>query len=155
MSLASVRLRGYCAADLDAMYALDVACFQPPFRFTRGMMRRFAEAKNARVAIAENNDLITAFGILHVEESIGYVVTLDVAPAWRRQGVANLLMDEMERTAQAAGCTAVVLHVYTGNESAIQFYERRRYALVETDEGFYGPGVDALVYCKSLEPLRT
>jgi len=150
MSHAKVRLRGYRADDLDAMYALDVVCFEPHFRFTRSTMRRFAEAKKARVAIAESNAELVGFAILHIEGNVGYVVTLDVAMAWRHQGIANLLMEEMERAAQADGCTVILLHVHTENKSAIRFYERRGYVFVETDEGFYGPGIDASVYSKHL-----
>ena len=61
-----MRLRGYQADDLDAMHALDVVCFERPFRFTRGAMRRFAEAKKARVVVAEEGDALVGFVILHV-----------------------------------------------------------------------------------------
>jgi len=154
MSGDSVQLRGYLAGDVDRMYALDVACFEPVFRFTRSMMRRFAEAKYARVVIAESGEEMVGFGILHVERvegaPVGYVMTLDVAEAWRRQGVARLLMVEMERQAREAGCTEMALHVFPGNEAAVRFYEREEYVRSHTARGFYGAGLDAWVYRKVL-----
>ena len=152
-------LRGYQVDDLEAMYALDVVCFERAFRFTRGAMRRYAEAKKARVVIAEEGDALVGFVILHVEqepeeeERIGYVVTLDVEPALRRRGVAGSLMSEVERLARSAGCTALVLHVFTGNDAAIRFYASDGFARSHRAEGFYGWGVDAWVYSKRLLPI--
>jgi ribosomal-protein-alanine N-acetyltransferase len=151
-----ISLRGFCGDDLEAMYALDVVCFEKPFRFTRGAMRRFAEAKKARVVIAEEGDAVAGFVIVHVEEGedgrTGYVVTLDVDPVFRRRGIAVLLMAEAERRARAEGCVAMVLHVFTGNEAAVAFYARAGYARSHRDEGFYGRGRDAWVYYKLLGP---
>ena len=152
-------LRGYQADDRDAMYALDVVCFERPFRFTRGAMRRFAEAKKARVTIAEENHAIAGFVILHMEEAeesrIGYIITLDVAPEQRRRGIAKLLMSEAERLARVAGCAALVLHVFTGNEAAIRFYASIGFVRSHREEEFYGQEMDAWVFHKRLHPALT
>ena len=136
------------------MYALDVVCFERPFRFTRGAMKRFAEAKKARVVIAEEGEVMVGFVILHVEAEVegrtGYVVTLDVDLAFRRRGIAALLMGEVEGQARAGGCVAVVLHVFVGKEAAVKFYARMGYARSHREEGFYGRGMDAWVYFKPL-----
>ncbi len=147
-------LRTYRATDLEAMYALDVVCFAPPFRFSRSAMRRFAEAKRARVVIAEEDDSVVGFVILHVEgtgqERVGYIVTLDVSPEFRRRGIAKVLMLEVQRLAQADECVALVLHVFTGNESALRFYTNEGFARSHREEEFYGPGRDAWVFHKLL-----
>jgi len=139
-----VVLRGYREGDLDAMFRLDEVCFETPFRFSRAAMRRFAEARRARVVIAELGGELVGFCIVHVEtverEEVGYVVTLDVALAWRRQGLAGMLMERGEAEAREAGCSSMALHVFTGNEAAIRFYERMGYAFWARDEDFYGGG---------------
>ncbi|MGA7159260.1 MAG: GNAT family N-acetyltransferase [Acidobacteriaceae bacterium] len=150
-------LRGYQADDLDALYALDVVCFERPFRFSRGAMRRFAEAKRARVILAEEEHTLAGFVIFHVEgsgpERIGYVVTLDVSPEFRRRGVAKLLMREAERQASSEGCVALVLHVFTGNEPAIHFYTSDGFVRTHREEEFYGAGRDAWVFHKVLSSV--
>ena len=137
------------------MFRLDEVCFETPFRFSRAAMRRFAEARRARVVIAELGGELVGFCIVHVEtverEEVGYVVTLDVALAWRRQGLAGMLMERGEAEAREAGCVSMALHVFTGNEAAIRFYERMGYAFWARDEDFYGVGVDGLVYRKGIE----
>ncbi len=137
------------------MYALDVVCFERPFRFTRSAMRRFAHAKNARVAIADEADVLVGFVILHIEEAnvgrVGYVVTLDVAPAYRRVGLAGRLMQQVEKQAMHEGCAAVVLHVFTGNEPAIRFYQNQGFMRSHREADFYGPAMDAWVFHKPLQ----
>jgi ribosomal-protein-alanine N-acetyltransferase len=159
-----IALRGYRESDLEAMYALDVACFARPFRFSRSAMRRFATAKKARVAIAEGSDGLAGFGILHIESMelengksgrAAYVMTLDVDPGYRRVGLGRRLMAAMEAQAQADGCAEMVLHVFTGNVEAIRFYERVGFNRSHRAEGFYGAGLvgprDAWVYRKRIE----
>jgi len=78
------------------------------------------------------------------------VVTLDVALAWRRKGVAGMLMERVEEEARGAGFLSMMLHVFVENAAAIRFYERMGYGLVGDVDGFYGVGMGALVYRKEL-----
>ena len=51
--MGEVMLREYRAGDAEAMYALDVQCFEPVFQFSRRAMRYFAEARRAVTVLAE------------------------------------------------------------------------------------------------------
>jgi ribosomal-protein-alanine N-acetyltransferase len=154
---AEAQLRGYLKGDLDAIYRLDQLCFSNEFRFGRETMRAFAEADDAVTSIAETaGGEIAGFVIVQVERrgdiARGYVVTLDVAEKCRRRGLARTLLLEAERRAAAAGALWMELHVFTGNEGAIRFYERSGYARTELKCRFYGgAGLDAFVYRKELK----
>jgi ribosomal-protein-alanine N-acetyltransferase len=145
----AIQLRPYRASDLKRMHALDVVCFERPFRFTREAMRRFSEAKSARVIVAEERGALAGFVILDVQGSVeggvGYVVTLDVAPSFRRRGVGRALMVEAEEQARRAGCRAMLLHVFAGNLAAMRFYESMGFLRSRRVEAFYGAGLDAWV----------
>ena len=147
-------LRGYTAADLDAMFHLDAICFDDPFRFSKRAMRRFAEARKAQVLLAELGAELAGFSIVHAErnggERVGYLLTLDIAPPFRRRGLARLLMERAERDAQESGCGAMLLHVFTENIGAIMLYEKLGYGRLQLDENFYGTGRHAWVYRKAL-----
>ena len=151
-----IRLRNYQRSDLDAIFRLDMICFSEAFRFDRASMRRFAESKRAISLIAEGEDgEVCGFVIVHLgrrgEDWLGYAVTLDVAPAFRRKGVAAGLMREAERRAHEVGARRMELHVFAGNEGAVGFYERMGYHRQGDHRGFYGkPELDALIYRKSL-----
>ena len=144
-----VTLREYRSGDLDAMYQLDLVCFEPPFRFNRRAMRFFAQAPGSISLIAESGVKLVGFCVVQVKEQVGYVVTLDVAPEWRRHGLAMRLMKELEMQARAAGAMEMALHVFVGNLAAIRFYERIGYVRTGLAKSFYGRGVDALVYRKA------
>jgi ribosomal-protein-alanine N-acetyltransferase len=141
-------LRGYRPGDWKAMYALDVVCFEPPFRFGAREMRRLAEERGAISVLAEADGELLGFCIAHREDPWAYVVTLDVAPEWRRLGVAGRLLAEVEQQVRASGSVGMGLHVHNGNAAAIRFYERTGYSRVGLTQGFYGRGLDALVYRK-------
>jgi ribosomal-protein-alanine N-acetyltransferase len=151
-----VSLRNYRGLDIEAMFRLDVACFAPEFRFDRRSMRAFAEEPDAIALVAENVDgELVGFVIVHVERLAtgrrGYIVTLDVAEALRRRGLAGILMREAEARIVAVGARWMELHVFTGNEAAIRFYERLGYKRIAMRQRFYGAdGLDAFVYRKEL-----
>ena len=154
---AGITLRDYRPGDDAAMYALDLECFAPPFRFTRRAMRRFAEQPGAIALLAETDDQppnpprqLAAFVIAHMEGRTAYIVTLDVAPGFRRRGLARTLMQQTESRALAAGAHEIALHVFTGNIDAITFYESLGYSRLRMVENFYARGVHALVYSKRL-----
>jgi len=149
--VSEVRLREYRPGDWEAMHALDVVCFEPVFRFSRGAMRGFAEAEGAVTVLAEAAGELVGFCVAESQQRTGYVVTLDVAPAWRRRGLARQMMTEVETRVRAAGGLGMELHVFKGNLAAIRFYEGMEYGRVGMAEGFYGRGLDALVYRKRFE----
>ena len=157
----AVVLRGYCAADLKALFELDQVCFGAEFRFSLRAMLQFLGRPRAIVVVAEVAGVereIAGFVILHLEasgeETWGYVVTLDVAEEWRRQGLAGQLMREAERQSKDAGAVGVGLHVWTENSAAVRFYERLGYERGELVAGFYGEqGMDAWVFRKLLVGL--
>lgn len=147
-----ITLRDYQPGDWEAMYALDLACFEPQFRFTRGVMRGFAEAPSALSILAEAAGELVGFCVVQMDGKLGYVVTLDVAAAWRRLGLAQRMMEAMETKVRAAGGVGMALHVFTGNEGAMRFYESIAYGRTGRAEDFYGKGLDALVYRKRFQP---
>jgi ribosomal-protein-alanine N-acetyltransferase len=148
--MAEWTLREYRAGDWEAMYALDVQCFEPPFRFSRRTMRGFAEAPGAIGLLAQAEGALAGFCVVQMEEQVGYVVTLDVAAPWRRRGLARCLMAEVEAKVRAAGGTAMALHVFPDNEGAVRFYEAIGYQRLGLAEEFYGRDRDALVYGKAV-----
>lgn len=148
--LAGVVFREYRTGDLDALYRLDVECFEPPFRFSRRDMRGFAEADEAVTVLALAGEELAGFAIAEVAEQAGYVVTLDVALGWRRHGLGRRLMLELETLASCAGARWMMLHVFVGNESAVRLYETLGYEQTGQAAGFYGSGRDALGYEKLL-----
>lgn len=124
-------------------------------------MRRFAEAGNAIVRVACEQARggvevgLAGFCIVHLEggpgvEKVGYVVTLDVDPRCRGQGLGRLLMESIEGPVRDGGGRAMTLHVAVANEAAIRLYERLGYLRAGVEKRFYAEGGDAFLYRKPL-----
>jgi ribosomal protein S18 acetylase RimI-like enzyme len=151
-----MRLRAYQPTDVEAMYQLDLACFDEPFQFDREMMYEAAEAASAIVVVVEDEaGAMQGFIIVHAEgagsDAYGYIVTIDVAPSARRSGVGAVMLREAEAQALRHGLGRVGLHVAMDNAGAIAFYERAGYRWVGVEKGFYHEAKqDALTYVKQL-----
>ncbi len=78
-----------------------------------------------------------------VTRPVLHLLTIDVSPEFRRQGVGALLMHWVLEQAQALGSQGVVLEVAVNNEPAQQFY--RSFGFVQTRilPGYYNGRTDA------------
>ena len=152
-------LRSAVPADIPAMYRLDLLCFDPPFRFDMRSMRKFAGEPKAIVVVAELDGELAGFILVNVTLrqtiSSGYLTTLDVHPDHRRKGLALELLEHAQQISVAEDIMYLRLHVFTGNEAAIAFYEKHGFQrLFHPVRGFYGDGLDAWIYLKHLLPRQ-
>jgi ribosomal protein S18 acetylase RimI-like enzyme len=59
----------------------------------------------------------------------GWIYSLAVSPAHRRQGIGSRLVAHAEEALRDRGCLKINLQVLEGNESALAFYERMGFAV--------------------------
>lgn len=149
-----ITYRDYKPTDLPALVQLDEACFEPPFRFSTPTMRRFVEADNAWVIIAEENGSLAGFCILHHERvdgmHTGYVITIDVAKPYRRKGIGERMLSDGEIWVRSFNGAGIMLHAFVLNTPAVRFYEKLGYTRLGIQRGFYGGTLDAALYWKEL-----
>jgi [ribosomal protein S18]-alanine N-acetyltransferase len=151
----AVHYRHYKPEDFEALYAIEEICFHPPFRFGRRYMQRLAGAANATTWIAEDFEKMAGFAIAEWKPSLGdiagYIQTIEVAPGFRRQGVARELLERIEESAREANAATLWLHVDKINDAAIALYENRGFLPVGEEANYYAPGRGALLYRKALK----
>jgi len=149
-----VNYRLYAPNDFAALYAIEEACFEPPFRFGRSFMRELVDRSDGATWIAEENGRMAGFAIAgwsqEEEGMTAYIQTIEVVPEWRGGGVGSGLMRQIEDSARAAGAETIWLHVDTENDVAIRLYEGHGYLHEGRDEDFYARGRAALVFAKEL-----
>jgi ribosomal protein S18 acetylase RimI-like enzyme len=153
-----VLCRPYAAADFEALYALEAACFEPAFRFSRRYMRSLLAAPNTVVRLVGQGGELSGFGIAtwtrHRSLIAAYIETLEVSPAARRGGLGRELLAAMEEAVRQAGAVVAGLHVDALNAAAIGLYERAGYVCQGRKENFYPQNRAALIYTKDLhDPL--
>ncbi len=83
----------------------------------------------------------------HPAEGVGWIATLGVLPAYRRQGIASALLQACE---QGLGLPALRLSVRRSNQAALALYYDHGYHLVDVWAGYYHDKEDALVLEKRL-----
>lgn len=154
-----MRYRLYMPEDFAALYAIEEACFEPPFRFGRRYMKRLVDAPDSVTWIAEDDGGMAGFAIVEWSRELhginAYIETIEVAPAFRRCGVAGELMQWVEASARTAGATALWLHVAAENAAAIHLYEAHGFIHQGTEEHFYAPDRGAHIYRKSITREQT
>ena len=155
-------LRPYAEADLAALHALDALCFPPDIAYTRQELKHFIEHPGAFSIVAETAGQIVGFAITRSIrrriERLGriapaiHIITIDVAPSTRRQGIGLLLMQWVLERANRVGAEAIVLEAAVNNRPAHLFYERFDFTVTGTIPGYYNGVTDAYAFERLVTP---
>ncbi len=81
----------------------------------------------------------------------GHIVTIDVAEAWRGQGIGMRLMGAAEGWAEDLGLKLMHLETAEDNFRAQRFYEARGYKKMGKVDNYYANGASAWVMVKYLK----
>jgi [ribosomal protein S18]-alanine N-acetyltransferase len=130
--------------DRERLWRLDRLCFAPGIAYSRRELGRFLDLPRAACLVAEAGANLCGFGLAYREPpEIVHLVTLDVHPDWRRQGVGRRLLESLLAGAAAAGARQSVLQVDVRNSGAIAFYRTFGFRRSGRLSSYYAPGLDA------------
>jgi ribosomal-protein-alanine N-acetyltransferase len=126
---------------LDQLYQIEEQCFDQE-AFTKQQISYLLTDYNTIALIAKANINIAGFIItqLEVEEStaFGHIITINVAPDYRRKGIAKKLLYEIEILLKQKGISECRLEVREDNHHAIKLYQTLNYQIVAKLERYYG-----------------
>jgi ribosomal-protein-alanine N-acetyltransferase len=150
-----VHLRGAKRADLDALYVLDQKCFPPGIAYSSADLRYYLSHPRSFSVVAEDAARsILGFAIAesYLEEGrrIGHIITIDVMPAARRNGLGRMLMDALFDRLRVIETAKVRLEVAIDNADAQAFYRRLGFVRTGRIRAFYQENLDALAMEKRL-----
>ena len=139
-------------ADAAALGQVHAQAFEAPW--TGEEILRFAEDRGGLALVAEREEgAVAGFILCRLIAGEAEVLTLAVATAARRQGVARALLGaaiELTRTS----ASSMFLEVAEDNRGAIALYEKAGFEPVGRRAGYYGrkgaPAVDAVVMRRTL-----
>jgi ribosomal protein S18 acetylase RimI-like enzyme len=150
-----VHYRLYRPEDFAALYAIEESCYAPPQRFGRASMRQLIHGGRTATWIAEEDGKMAGFAIVEWSRDtagiVGYIQTLEVAPARRGHGIGAELLRRAEGSARKLGARILWLHVHEDNPAAIRLYQAHGYRRTGKLENYYARGQAALVCVKRLE----
>ena len=128
MSESNLQLRLGELADLDTLLIIEQSCFATD-RLSRRSFRHHLQGRHSRVVVAEYNAKIVGYGLLLLMRGtrLARIYSLAVLPAMRGSGLGEMLLNELDAQALAAGRLFVRLEVAVNNSAAIALYERSGY----------------------------
>ena len=126
---------------LGKLYEIEKQCFGQE-AFTKQQLTYLLTAYNAIGLAARVNSEIAGFAIARVDigrnTSFGHILTVDIAPAYRRQGIAQKLLQEIETIFREKGIKECRLEVREDNVAALNLYQKLGYKKVGKLEKYYG-----------------
>lgn len=145
------RVREYTPSDFPHLCTIDRLCFPEGIAYTPEEIALGLAQPGAFALVAVLREGVIGFVLADQKRrSLGHIITIDVRPEFRSQGVGNQLMPLTERRLQQRGALRVVLEVAVQNESAIRFYKKRGYAIRRLLPSYYRDGSDAYLMGKTL-----
>ncbi|MBR2950603.1 MAG: ribosomal protein S18-alanine N-acetyltransferase [Lachnospiraceae bacterium] len=142
-----IQIRQMTEADTAAAAALEAACFSQPWS-----EKSFLDAlhnPNTLYLMAEADGRFAGMCGLWQSFDEADIMNVAVDPAFRRQKIAELLMEELMRRGQLRGITAFTLEVRASNEAAIGLYEKCGFITEGVRKNFYeNPTENALIMWK-------
>jgi ribosomal-protein-alanine N-acetyltransferase len=144
-------LRDAEADDLETLWRIDQKCFAEGIAYSKPELRFFMRRRGSFTLVGTDDGSREVAGFIVAQGgAVGHIITIDVTAAARRAGLGSQLLVAAEARLRLAGSRAVSLESAVDNVSALKFYERHGYTVVETRPGYYSNGVDALVLNKRL-----
>jgi len=170
-------IKDFQPADFETLWLIDQLCFPPGISYSLAELKLYIRRRGSFTLLAVDNSLtapsapdsgidkkvsppiplpnaaVAGFIVAEVGRDSGHIITIDVIAAARRAGVGSLLLGAAENRLRAAHCRTVELETAVDNVSALSFYKRHSFNLVDTFPRYYSNGVDALVLKKNLQPI--
>jgi ribosomal-protein-alanine N-acetyltransferase len=141
--------------NLAHFHTLDRICFPPDIAYSPDDLEYLLESSRCFNWVIEDG-AGALIGFIIVERGTrrggprGHVITIDVAPEARRQGVGRMLLEAAERQFRKEGATLLLLEVAEDNLAAQAFYKKFGFLEIGRIPKYYAGRLAARVMEKAL-----
>ena len=140
---ASARFEPLTLAQLDAVLAVEQQAYAHPWNRTN-----FLDTLHAgyQAQVLMGGDTVLGYFVAMKGVDEAHLLNITVAPSFRSQGWARLMLDALAIWATGQGCETLWLEVRVGNTLALAVYERHGFVLEGTHRAYafrHGRYVDA------------
>ena len=126
---------------LDKLFEIEEQCFDQE-AFTKQQIAYLLTDYNTIVLVAKANNDIAGFIITQVEIEnntlFGHIITINVAPTYRRKGIASKMLQEIEIILKQKRIRECHLEVREDNSAALKLYQNSGYQKISRLEKYYG-----------------
>ena len=139
--------------DLHVLDTIEKECFKSE-AYTREQLAYLLKSPSAVSLVAKESNETVGFIVGMTENygktTAGHIVTIDVLPKHRREGVGLKLLDELEKEFVRQGVKTIYLEVRIDNQAARRLYAKKGYIQLEPLEDYYNEGKHGLRMKKEL-----
>ncbi|MGI8812626.1 MAG: ribosomal protein S18-alanine N-acetyltransferase [Pyrinomonadaceae bacterium] len=148
------RIHQLTTGHLDEVLRLNLRCFRNGENYTKHTFAYLLEEPGTlsyRAVSAESEMVGFAFAMIN-DNGAAHLTTIGVAPEHRRRGVAEQLLQHLERKLALKSIETIVLEVRVGNAPAQDLYRRGGYTVVQRITNYYNNGEDCFLMMKPVTP---
>jgi ribosomal-protein-alanine N-acetyltransferase len=136
MNAVAWRARSVTRADDELLARLHLECF--PDAWSAQAMREVIDSAGAFGFVTLDVEAsILALALARVAADESELLTIAVAPAWRRHGLARQLITEVVRESRARGALRLFLEVAEDNLAARKLYQSESFRVVGRRRAYY------------------
>ncbi len=125
---------------LNALYAIEKQCFNQE-AFSKNHIALLLSDYNTLSLAAKIDGELAGFVMGQIEEDqgqfVGHILTIDVLPEYRRKGIAQRLLAEIEGLFRQKDIRECRLEVREDNAAALELYRKLGYVERARLEGYY------------------
>jgi ribosomal protein S18 acetylase RimI-like enzyme len=146
-------IRPATLADIDALLALEQACFDVD-RLSRRQFRYMLTKAHARILVHESAGVVSAYVLLLFNRgtSMARIYSIAVDAALRGQGVGRSLVEASEDEARAEGRISLRLEIRRDNAASQALFRNLGYRQFGIVADYYEDHMEALRFEKRLTP---
>ncbi len=151
----TVLIRNAQLTDIDALVALETACFETD-RLSRRSFKHWLAADHRALLVADVEKTVAGYILIiyHPGTRLARIYSIAVSPQYRGLGLAKQLMAAGEQAANEDGRLYLRLEVSVDNTQAIKLYETQGYQKFGIYRDYYQDHKDALRYQKRIRRYR-
>ena len=151
----TVLIRNAQLTDIDALVALETACFETD-RLSRRSFKHWLAADHRALLVADVEKTVAGYILIiyHPGTRLARIYSIAVSPQHRGLGLAKQLMAAGEQAANEDGRLYLRLEVSVDNTPAIKLYETQGYQKFGIYRDYYQDHKDAIRYQKRIRRYR-
>lgn len=145
-----IKIRRFEPSDLEKVMEIEKTSFKNRNTWSREYFERIYQKYPKGFIVAENKEEIIGFTIGKPKNEMAEMISLAVAPAWRKKGIGTKLINFLIEHFKEKRLKEISLNVRTKNKIGIFFYQNLGFKIIKTIKNYYRNGEDAYLMKKEI-----
>lgn len=149
---AGYEIKPLTTRDLGDVIALNARCFTNGDHYTSTTFHfLLSDGRTLAYRLSTETGEMAGFLLMMLmPDGSAHLTTIGIAPEHRRRGLAEKLLEHIEKVLIAKEVSTIMLEVRVGNISAQNLYTKNGYAIVQRMNNYYNDGEDGFMMVRSL-----